>query len=63
MERNRTRQLLSDPLVTVTEQLQSRQETKSKVLVLKLREVRKSKITWAEDTVDNEHLGKKSSKS
>lgn len=34
----------------------------NRILVLKLRQKQK-KITWTDDTVDNEHLGKKSSKS
>lgn len=38
-------------------------EVKGKVLVLKLKEPKKdNKIQWAEDTIDNENLGRKSSK-
>lgn len=49
--------------VTVTEE--ARQEaghTNNRILVLKLR-AKQKKITWTEDTVDNEHLNRKSSKS
>lgn len=35
--------------------------TINRILVLKLRQKQK-KITWTDDTVDNEHLGRKSSK-
>ena len=33
-----------------------------KKLVLKLKEAKEPTIKWTEDTVDNEHLGRKSSK-
>lgn len=47
---------------TQTVQQQQEQEPqKSSVLVLKLKN--KSSIQWTEDTVDNENLGRKSSKS
>lgn len=49
--------------VTVTEE--DRREagnTINRILVLKLR-AKQKKITWTEDTVDNEHLNRKSSKS
>jgi hypothetical protein len=43
--------------VTLTED----KKEEDKKLVLKLKE-KKNKITWTEDTVDNENMGKKSSK-
>ena len=36
---------------------------KKNTLVLKLKEARKPGIKWTEDTVDNENMGRKSSKS
>jgi hypothetical protein len=42
-------------------QQQEQEPQKSSVLVLKLQN--KSTIQWSEDTVDNENLGRKSSKS
>eukprot|EP01039_Chlorochromonas_danica_P006670 gene6670-7370_t len=53
---------LSSGTLTLTEQQQQQQQNKEKVLVLKLREKAKGKLKWAEGTVDNEHMGKKSSK-
>lgn len=46
---------------TLTMQQQEQDPQKSSVLVLKLQN--KSTIQWSEDTVDNENLGRKSSKS
>mmetsp|Transcript_31334 Transcript_31334/g.23281 ORF Transcript_31334/g.23281 Transcript_31334/m.23281 type:complete len:99 (-) Transcript_31334:53-349(-) len=47
---------------TLTETIpQSGVSTNNQVLVLRLREAKKG-ITWTEDTIDNEHLGRKSSK-
>lgn len=46
---------------TLTMQQQEQEPQKSSVLVLKLQN--KSTIQWSEDTVDNENLGRKSSKS
>ena len=46
---------------TQTMQQQEQEPQKSSVLVLKLQN--KSTIQWSEDTVDNENLGRKSSKS
>mmetsp|Transcript_49300 Transcript_49300/g.97507 ORF Transcript_49300/g.97507 Transcript_49300/m.97507 type:complete len:97 (+) Transcript_49300:91-381(+) len=37
-------------------------ETSDKKMVLKLKEAKGPKIKWTEDTVDNEHLGRRSSK-
>ena len=48
-----------------TTQTQTQEESTSakKNLVLKLKqEIEKPSIKWTEDTVDNEHLGRKSSK-
>jgi protein phosphatase 1 regulatory subunit 11 len=42
---------------------ESQEKQPSKVLVLKLKAKKKPKVTWTEETVDNEHLDKKSSKS
>lgn len=52
----------STQTVTVTEpdRVEAGQ-TINRILVLKLRQKQK-KISWTEDTVDNEHLGRKSSK-
>lgn len=37
-------------------------EEKPKLLILKLREPKKPSVTWTDDTVNNENMGKKSSK-
>jgi hypothetical protein len=48
---------------TMTESGESLIESKPRnVLVLKLKGTRKQSITWAADTVNNENMGKKSSK-
>ena len=46
---------------TVQQQQEQEPQKSSSVLVLKLKN--KSSIQWTEDTVDNENLGRKSSKS
>jgi len=46
--------------VTQTTQLEADTQPEPALLVLSLRE--RPQITWTEDTVDNEHMGKKSSK-
>lgn len=47
----------------MTESGESLKESKARnVLVLKLKGARKQSITWAADTVNNENMGKKSSK-
>lgn len=47
----------------MTESVEPHNEGKPrKVLVLKLKGTRKQSITWAADTVNNENMGKKSSK-
>jgi hypothetical protein len=52
----------STQTVTVTEpERVEAGQTINRILVLKLRQKQK-KISWTEDTVDNEHLGRKSSK-
>lgn len=50
-----TRQSSSSTTVTKTTE-------KKDLLVLKLKESRKPAIKWTDDTVDNENMGKKSSK-
>lgn len=48
---------------TVTSTMVAQQSpNESRLLILKIREAEKKKIRWTNDTVDNETLGKKSSK-
>jgi len=46
--------------LTENEEIKESNETKEKVVVLRLKE--KPSVKWAEETVDNENMGKKSSK-
>jgi hypothetical protein len=49
--------------VTITDPQQVQAgETINRILILKLRQKEK-KIKWSEEVIDNEHLGRKSSKS
>lgn len=50
--------------MTITaQQTQQQAEAKPRILRLTLQNDSKPAIRWSEDTVDNEHMGKKSSKS
>jgi hypothetical protein len=55
MEQNQTNSGVITQTITET-------TDKEQVLILRLTEEKKN-ITWADGTVDNEHMGKKSSKS
>lgn len=41
---------------------EEREAKEAKILLLRLREAKKAAVRWSEDTVDNENLGRRSSK-
>jgi len=63
MNTNHTRERESQGNATVTTtETEIETANKTKVLILKLRE-KQQKVSWTENTVDNENMGRKSSKS
>ncbi len=54
---------MNRPASTATVTETTTTKTAPKQLVLRLKETKKAAITWTEDTVDNENLNRKSSKS
>ena len=53
----------STTTTTVVAENQAPSETRQRTLRLTLQSAAKPSIKWSEDTIDNEHMGKKSSKS